>query len=64
MDNKIKKHSKNTLRLKKIIVGVMAGIICGLFGTGGGMILVPAFIYLLATSILSLIEGLLFLVNL
>ena len=32
---------------KKIILGVLAGIICGLFGTGGGMILVPAFIYML-----------------
>ena len=33
--------------LTKIAVGLLAGIICGLFGTGGGMILVPAFIYLL-----------------
>lgn len=32
---------------KKIIIGVLAGTICGLFGTGGGMILVPAFIYVL-----------------
>ena len=33
--------------LKKIIIGIIAGIISGLFSTGGGMILVPAFIYLL-----------------
>ena len=33
--------------LKKSIIGIFAGIICGLFGTGGGMILVPAFIYIL-----------------
>ena len=33
--------------VKKIILGLSAGIICGLFGTGGGMILVPAFIYML-----------------
>jgi len=33
--------------LKKIMIGLLAGIICGLFGTGGGMILVPAFIYML-----------------
>ena len=33
--------------VKKVILGLIAGIICGLFGTGGGMILVPAFIYLL-----------------
>ena len=46
--------------LTKIIIGIVAGIISGLFSTGGGMILVPAFIYLLkidqkksrATSIL------------
>ena len=33
--------------LKKILIGVLAGTICGLFGTGGGLILVPAFIYML-----------------
>lgn len=33
--------------LKKILIGLLAGMICGLFGTGGGMILVPAFIYML-----------------
>ena len=33
--------------LKKIIIGILAGVICGLFGTGGGMILVPAFVYML-----------------
>lgn len=33
--------------IKKMIIGLLAGIICGLFGTGGGLILVPAFIYIL-----------------
>jgi hypothetical protein len=33
--------------VKKAIIGTLAGIICGLFSTGGGMILVPAFIYIL-----------------
>ena len=33
--------------IKKIIIGLLSGIICGLFGTGGGMILVPTFIYML-----------------
>lgn len=33
--------------IKKLIIGLVAGIICGLFGTGGGMILVPAFVYML-----------------
>ena len=32
---------------KKIIIGLLAGAVSGLFSTGGGMILVPAFIYLL-----------------
>lgn len=33
--------------VKKVIIGMMAGIICGLFASGGGMILVPAFVYFL-----------------
>lgn len=33
--------------IKKVIIGILAGIVSGLFSTGGGMILVPAFIYLL-----------------
>lgn len=32
---------------KKALIGIFAGIICGLFASGGGLILVPAFIYLL-----------------
>ena len=45
MNEKIKKQSLN---IKIAIIGGLAGIICGLFGTGGGMILVPAFIYMLS----------------
>ncbi len=33
--------------LRKGLIGIIAGIISGLFSTGGGMIIVPAFIYLL-----------------
>lgn len=32
---------------KKILIGILAGIVSGLFSTGGGMILVPALIYLM-----------------
>lgn len=33
--------------IKKTLIGLFAGIICGFFATGGGMILVPAFMYIL-----------------
>lgn len=33
--------------LKKLLIGLVAGVICGLFASGGGLILVPAFVYLL-----------------
>ncbi len=33
--------------IKKILIGIFAGFICGFFSTGGGMILVPSFIYVL-----------------
>lgn len=49
---KFEKISKNNFMMKKeflykILIGFFAGIISGLFASGGGMILVPAFIYLL-----------------
>ena len=33
--------------IKKIIIGIMSGIICVLFLTGGGLILIPAFVDIL-----------------
>lgn len=48
---------------KKIIIGLLTGMISGFFASGGGMILVPSYVYLLhlsekkarATSILSIL---------
>lgn len=34
-------------KFKIILIGIIAGLICGFFASGGGLILVPAFIYLL-----------------
>lgn len=36
--------------VKKIIIGLIAGIISGLFASGGGMIIVPALVYLLGVE--------------
>lgn len=49
--------------LYKVLIGFFAGIVSGLFASGGGMILVPAFIYILkikdvearATSVLCIL---------
>ena len=43
---------KNNIMIKKeflykMLIGLFAGIVSGLFASGGGMILVPSFIYLL-----------------
>ena len=34
------------MKLKKIIIGLSAGFITGFFSTGGGMLLLPALIYI------------------
>ena len=49
---KTKKNSKNKFMKKKefiyiMLIGFFSGIVSGLFASGGGMILVPSFIYLL-----------------
>ena len=49
---KIEKNSKNKFMMKKkfiskMLIGFFSGIVSGLFASGGGMILVPSFMYLL-----------------
>lgn len=34
-------------KMKKISIGLIAGMICGLFASGGGLVLIPALVYLL-----------------
>ena len=33
--------------MKKALIGIIAGVICGMFSSGGGLILVPMFVYVL-----------------
>ena len=55
----------------KIVIGFIAGIISGLFASGGGLILVPAYVYIIkmseekarATSILSILPMVLSLIH-
>lgn len=35
---------------KEILVGIIAGIISGFFASGGGLILVPAYVYILGLN--------------
>lgn len=46
-DEKIEDTTNNMEKIKKISIGLIAGFICGIFASGGGLILLPAFIYLL-----------------
>lgn len=36
--------------MKKILIGLLAGVISGFFASGGGMIVVPAFVYCLSLT--------------
>ncbi len=36
--------------MKKIIIGVLSGLITGIFATGGGIILIPAFVHYVGMS--------------
>lgn len=36
--------------IKKIIIGLIAGLVSGFFATGGGMIVVPALVYVIGLS--------------
>lgn len=36
--------------VKKIVIGLIAGLVNGFFATGGGMIVVPALVYLIGIS--------------
>ena len=41
---------ENKEKIKIAIVGILTGLLCGLFASGGGLILVPAFVYIFKQS--------------
>lgn len=44
----IKKNNKNLKQLFEVIlIGISSGFVCGFFSTGGGLLLVPTFSYIL-----------------
>ena len=61
----ISRKGNTIMKLKmKLVVGLLAGIICGLFGTGGGMLLVPYFIYILKYILTNIYKILKYILNL
>ena len=45
-ENKILNKSKMKNNIKILLVGLITGILSGLFASGGGLVLVPAFVYI------------------
>ena len=41
---------ENKDKIKIMVVGVLTGLLCGLFASGGGLILVPSFVYIFKQS--------------
>ena len=41
---------ENKEKIKIAIAGILTGLLCGLFASGGGLILVPAFVYIFKQS--------------
>ena len=48
--NRKNKYMEDKEKFKIAIVGILTGLLCGLFASGGGLILVPAFVYIFKQS--------------